>query len=395
MPQLDDQLLAALTGQDFGIQDPRLMPQTQQKPQQSGSYIRDITQEMANKKQQDASINSSILNMLSQRFQPTMEDAARAVTQNVQAYAPGSGLKPTTMQDVAASRASNDLAPYTTAMGLQDKMADIAMKQAHANFYNTQGNGGVVGNLATRIKQANPGMTDAQAIYLAQTGYRQNQTLGPNGEIMPITGAPEAKGALKAGEKAGEKGVELGFAEPIATATARGKTAEERQAGLAKAQAAIAGFEQQSNLVTRTIDNAIKAISPYSTGYGSYLAGLPNTQAGELQNYLETIKANVGFDKLQQMRENSPTGGALGQVSDLENKLLQAVNGALDPRQSKVLKQNLLAIKSLYPQVLAEKKKAFNTDYGKYAGQQQTDASSQPPALPSGDQQSNDPLGIR
>ncbi len=64
------------------------------------------------------------------------------------------------------------------------------------------------------------------------------------------------------------------------------------------------------------------------------------------------------------MRENSPTGGALGSVSDFENRLLQAVNGAMDPKQETQLVENLNVIKQLYPQVMQERKRAFEQDYG-------------------------------
>ena len=45
---------------------------------------------------------------------------------------------------------------------------------------------------------------------------------------------------------------------------------------------------------------------------------------------IETIKAIVGFEKLQAMRNASPTGGALGQVSEMENRLLQSTLGSME-----------------------------------------------------------------
>jgi hypothetical protein len=70
-----------------------------------------------------------------------------------------------------------------------------------------------------------------------------------------------------------------------------------------------------------------------NTGIGSWLSWVPGTTARNLDATLNTIKANIGFDRLQQMRENSPTGGALGQISDRENKLLQSVFGSLEQAQ--------------------------------------------------------------
>jgi len=58
---------------------------------------------------------------------------------------------------------------------------------------------------------------------------------------------------------------------------------------------------------------------------GAMTKGIPTTNAYRLDSFLNMIKANIGFDKLADMRAKSPTGGALGQVSNLEIGLLQAV----------------------------------------------------------------------
>jgi hypothetical protein len=48
----------------------------------------------------------------------------------------------------------------------------------------------------------------------------------------------------------------------------------------------------------------------------------------------EEIRANLAFDQLQQMRDNSKTGGALGNVSDVEGKRLESTFGAIKTTQS-------------------------------------------------------------
>jgi len=130
-----------------------------------------------------------------------------------------------------------------------------------------------------------------------------------------------------------------------------------------KAISTYQALTRQTKTVNSHIDKALNLIGPFSTGAAGWFAGMPNSDAGKLRNELDTIRANVGFDKLQNMRDNSPTGGALGQVSELENRLLQAVNGALDPMQSDQLETNLVAIKELYSQVLEEKKQQMYSDY--------------------------------
>lgn len=63
---------------------------------------------------------------------------------------------------------------------------------------------------------------------------------------------------------------------------------------------------------------------------GSKLAGAGlNQEAVDVSRKLQTIQSIVSFDRLQQMRDSSPTGGALGAVSERELALLQSSLGAL------------------------------------------------------------------
>jgi hypothetical protein len=62
----------------------------------------------------------------------------------------------------------------------------------------------------------------------------------------------------------------------------------------------------------------------------------PGGDAGILRNRIATMKANLGFDRLQKMRDESPTGGALGQVAVQELEALQASVASLSPLQSDV-----------------------------------------------------------
>ena len=102
-----------------------------------------------------------------------------------------------------------------------------------------------------------------------------------------------------------------------------------------------------------TIDRSFGLINPFSTGFGSFLKSIPQTDALALNKSLETIKANIGFDKLQAMREASPTGGALGQVSNQELSSLQAVFGNLDQAQDdEDLKYNLGLLRHVYNDVV-------------------------------------------
>ena len=65
----------------------------------------------------------------------------------------------------------------------------------------------------------------------------------------------------------------------------------------------------------------------------------PGTASRSLDNRIDTLKANLSFDRLQQMRDESKTGGALGQVSNIELRLLGSTVAALDPTQPDFIKQ--------------------------------------------------------
>lgn len=93
------------------------------------------------------------------------------------------------------------------------------------------------------------------------------------------------------------------------------------------------------------------------TGAGSLqgIAGaLPlATEAGNVYDELNTIRANLGFEQLQKMRDSSPTGGALGPVSDYENRLLQGTVETLNQnRDPDVLKARLERLEVRYRAVM-------------------------------------------
>lgn len=128
------------------------------------------------------------------------------------------------------------------------------------------------------------------------------------------------------------------------------KEAEKKEADAAGRKALTAG------LVTTNIDDILNWVDdskdnwvlPGPTGWGAAAQWLPATEARSVANALSTVKSNIGFEKLQQMREQSPTGGALGQVSDFENKLLQDTFGTLDQYSDpQTFVRNLVRVKAL------------------------------------------------
>lgn len=109
----------------------------------------------------------------------------------------------------------------------------------------------------------------------------------------------------------------------------------------------------QGNLVLQDIDRALsladQSVLP-SAGLGAAtMAKVPGTAASDVSKLLDSVRANISFQTLTDMRKASPTGGALGAVSDRELQLLQAAKGSLDQSQSpQQFRDNLARLKNLF-----------------------------------------------
>lgn len=71
------------------------------------------------------------------------------------------------------------------------------------------------------------------------------------------------------------------------------------------------------------------------TGARGAVPNFPGSDAANADAILEQLKSRTGLDVLQNMRLLSPTGGALGNVSDAEGKRLETYIAALSKAQSK------------------------------------------------------------
>lgn len=157
-----------------------------------------------------------------------------------------------------------------------------------------------------------------------------------------------------------------------------------------------AGIKERETL--QTVDNTLAKLDQILGGGGKEgmvnqgTAGLigkvssfiPQTPAYNLEKKIDSVKAALGFDTLQAMRDASPTGGALGQVAVRELEFLQAKVASLDVGQSpEQLKQHLREVQSHYKkwraaveassrgeQSVAPKTTSFNSmpDPSKYSG---------------------------
>jgi len=93
--------------------------------------------------------------------------------------------------------------------------------------------------------------------------------------------------------------------------------------------------------------------SPISGVIGSKIFPKLRQNRVNAEQLKTTIVANLGFDRLQRMRNASQTGGALGQISERENELLQSTMGSLEFAQSEnQLIENLNRLSELYNKII-------------------------------------------
>jgi hypothetical protein len=113
-----------------------------------------------------------------------------------------------------------------------------------------------------------------------------------------------------------------------------------------------------ANVVTRDIDRILErlntAVLPV-TGMGAttmaaLVGGSPAADVAELR---KTIEGNISFNKLNELRQQSPTGGALGNVSDKDLELLKTTLGSLNQNQSpRQFRENLLNLRNAFMEVI-------------------------------------------
>ncbi len=192
--------------------------------------------------------------------------------------------------------------------------------------------------------------------------YDKGIAVEDNGNVGNIGGYVDARKELKQGESAGKKAGEL---------------ETEKQFSYPKAKSALEASAAKNNNVITKIDEVLPKVDALTVGFaGKPLSKISGSEANDVRATIDTIKANLGFAELQEMRNNSPTGGALGQVAVQEIAYLQSVMANLETSQSpEQLRKNL---KSVRNQIIASNnrtKTAFNREYSKYDKQENNNPS--------------------
>lgn len=113
------------------------------------------------------------------------------------------------------------------------------------------------------------------------------------------------------------------------------KEIQKREAALPQATASVKGFEAKSDSFLRDL----KALRDHPglnqiTGAIFGRTGSVSKEGSAAQALYDKVMAKGGFQALQDLREASKTGGALGNVSNQEGKQLTASFAAIDRRQA-------------------------------------------------------------
>lgn len=183
---------------------------------------------------------------------------------------------------------------------------------------------------AVRLIQAAPQQAGRQGgVYTDQAALDRRNIEAQRGQIAVDTAAAQAP---YAGPAAATQGVPAGYmwnrdgtgVIPIPGYVDPSEVDPEAQRAKSIRQRLSTGN------ILQAVKDARAAAQKGGTGYSSLLAGLPQSDARELESILAPIKATLAFDRLQQMRDESKTGGALGAVSEREIDLLQGAVASLD-----------------------------------------------------------------
>jgi len=238
------------------------------------------------------------------------------------------GVK-TRKETKAATEAKNKTAAWLRSQGREDlaaaieagvmsgsDAASLAMTPAQANVP------AGVAELQWRAEQAGltPGTPEYQAFIMG----------GGKGPLVDFTGA-NIGGASEVGTI--PQGYEL-FVDPATGARSMrpipgGPEDTSKQTQKQAGAAEIAG----GTIISAAQRAREAAQGPTATGLtGAALSYIPTSQAAEVYRQVDVLKSQAKVENLTAMRAASPTGGALGSVTEKEAEMLAAKSGALDPK---------------------------------------------------------------
>jgi len=151
---------------------------------------------------------------------------------------------------------------------------------------------------------------------------------------------------------------------------------------------ALTSIIGQAENISGVAQEAGRQVGAGTTGFFSPLKWIGGTTAADLAGNLETIKSDAFVSNITEMRQNSPTGGAVGNVSDKDLEMLQSLQTSFRQNlKPTTLRANLKKYQKIRAKVVADAKRGFVLKYGqenlnKYFGDQQQAAGKGSSAIP-------------
>lgn len=248
--------------------------------------------------------------------------------------------------------------------GLKSSISGLmAAGQVYGILDDPTGLGGATGVMVNRLIQEGSAKTAEEALQILKGGAGQ---AGKNeANIKSGTAANYAN-------QSGTNISDLEYKPKITQADSRAGYQEEGFQSLPKIQRALQTAELKNEFLQQKISQVRQQGNVWNTGFtGSLLSAVPGKPAYDLKQNIETLIANAGFDTLQEMRDNSPTGGALGQVSERELSLLQsAAQNLLQSQSQEQFQQNLTLFEQQRARSFANMQAAYEQDYNRFGGQE-------------------------
>lgn len=221
---------------------------------------------------------------------------------------------------------------YYNALSPVDQRRFLEMKRAQKAWFDDVGGAKTVVTAGSAgqgptTEVVSPAAVENEAARMRAEAEAQGRNMlqpGPQGGLTPIPGSPIAR-----------------------EIDAENQRKEQRQRDVALAGGTVI---QDLERGLEILDKNPRA----SAGPGSLLrTGLGVTPADKLKDFLESAKSNIGLDRLQAMRESSPTGGALGQVPFQQQQRLEQVLGSLNVSDNPdILRDNMKRVQNIYLDII-------------------------------------------
>jgi len=347
--QIAAETMQVLGKKPQGILAPTQTSETESKPMMQEDKPRGLLGSLGIQKMQEGAAGET-----GQRFyeRDTFKDTAATLAQGFAAMGSRPGLQKMAANIAAErseSKAKNKTVEFLRKSGREDLAAAVESGSLGARD--------AAGVLFSQPKDDRTAMMKNYEFYISQ-GMSQEEAMRAvqSGTTINMPGAPTI-GTIPQGYQAiqdPQTGAYRLEVLPGGPAEAEAKDAEARKAAL-EAQTG-----QKETVVASAIDRLVGQIDkgglfnlPEAGIAGNALGRMGvNQEAVDFRNELSSIEGNIAFDRLQQMREASKTGGALGAVSERELTLLMNAYGNINQSTSPArLRENLLTIKRIMTEI--------------------------------------------